>query len=109
MMETEEKETARIASDVRKATRERVEAELSEIKVLNHELVNEQRRCKRVCKEKIADYYYKISILFLTSSAIGYITLFIKGENTPINWYVLIFGLIATLFFALLANYILKH
>ena len=108
MMKTEKEKIAEITSDVRKATRERAETEYAEAMALKRELYKEMRTNRRANKEKLSDFYFKISLLFLTSSAIPCLSIFIKNEDIVINWIYVGFGLVASLFFALMAYNILK-
>ena len=69
-MKTEKEKIAEIASDVRKATRERAEAEHAEEKALKRELEKEKRAKQKLFHEKFADFYLKLAILFITSSVV---------------------------------------
>jgi len=104
MKKTEKDTIAEIALDVRKATRERAEMEQSEIRALRRELEKERRSLVKVKKEKMADFYYKIAILLLTTSVISCLTIFIKDANALINWQPVVLGFIASIFFAYMAN-----
>ena len=99
---------ARIASDVRKATRERAEAEHAETMALKRELYKEMRVNRRANKEKLADLCFKLVIVFITSSVVACITLFIKDTNQTINWIPVVIGSFFAVFFLLLGIYILK-
>ena len=103
MMGTGKETTAEIASDVRKANRERTEAEYAEEKALKCELEKEKRALQRIQKEKMADFYFKVAILLLTGSVISCLTIFIKDANALINWQPAILGFIASIFFAYMA------
>lgn len=107
-MKTKNETTAEIALDVRKATRERAEAELAEEKALKRELYKEMRTNQRTKKEKNADFYFKLALLVLTSTAATCLTLLIKGESTAINWMPVGLGLALAVVFILYANYLLK-
>lgn len=108
-MKTEEEREAEIALDVRKAKRERVEAEHSALMALRQELAKEERTKRKVRKEKLADFYYKIASLLLAGTVIASITPFIKDANALISWQPALFGLFAAILFAFMANYILKY
>ena len=107
-MKTRRETTAEIASDVRKATRERAEADIAEEKALKLELYKEKRANQRVRKEKNADFYFKLALLVLTSTAATCLTLLIKGESTAINWMPVGCGLVLAVIFILYANCLLK-
>lgn len=108
-MKTKQRNLAEIASDVRKATKERATEEVTAEIALKREMYKEVRAHVRANKEKLADFYYKIALLFLTSSAIPCLSIFIRNEKLIINWHYVGLGLVACTFFALLASYILKE
>lgn len=108
-MKTELEREAEIALDVKKAKRERAEAEHSALMALRQELAKEERTKRKVRKEKLADFYYKIASLFLAGSAVSCLTLFIKDINVMLNWIPFTLRVTATVSFACMANYILKQ
>lgn len=111
-MKTEKETIAEIALDVRKATREKAEAEYIEAKAMRRELEKEERKMLRELevarKEKRSTFYYAVAMLFLTSSGIGGLTSFLTDMDKSINWYSTLGGFILTIFFAIKANNELK-
>ena len=108
MMKTEQETTAEIASDVRKATRERAETEYAEARALEKELEKEKRARQKFFNEKFADFYLKLAILFITSSVVTCLTLYIKGADFEINWLPVGIGIALALISIVLAYYLLK-
>ena len=108
-MKTEKETTAEIASDVRKATRERAEAEHAEARALRRELEKEERDLEKARKERLVDYYYKLSALLFTGSVISCLTAYVKDSNTLVSWQLTILGLIASVCLAIKANLTLKQ
>ena len=108
-MKTRRETTAEIASDVRKATRERAEADIAEEKALKCELEKEERAKQKLFHEKFADFYLKLAILSISSSIITCLTLFTKGTDIEINWLSVGIGLSLALIFVMLAYYYLKR
>ena len=108
-MKTRRETTAEIASDVRKATREKAEADIAEEKALKLELYKEARALEKARKEKLADFYYKLSALLFTGSVISCLTAFVEDGNTLISWQPTLLGLVASICLAIKANITLKH
>lgn len=102
-MKTVLENEAEIASDVKKAKRERAEATFAERK----ELEKEGKEMEKFRYQKRASFYYKISYLFLTASGVGggLNTLFLKEE---INWITVLLGIFMATIFAVLADHTLK-
>lgn len=102
-MKTVLENEAEIASDVKKAKRERAEATFAERK----ELEKEEKEMEKFRYQKRAGFYYKISYLFLTASGVGggLNTLFLKEE---INWITVLLGIFMAAIFAVLADQTLK-
>ena len=107
-MKTRRETTAEIASDVRKATRERAEALLAEDLARKKELEKEERANRRANHVKIADLCFKLVIVFITSSVVACISLYMKDAGININWIPVIVGLLFAVFFLLLGLYFLK-
>ena len=100
---------AEIASDVRKATRVRAEAEHEKFKALEFEIEKQRINFKRERKEKISSYYFGLSTLFLTSTGIGGLSpILFNEQGKEVNTYTVIIGLILSLLFFILANKELK-
>lgn len=109
MMETREETTAEIALGVRKATRERTEAEIAEVKAQKREILKEERAMRKVRKEKFATFYFGLSTLFLTSTGIGGLSpILFNDVNKDVNWYTVIIGSLLSIFFAIKASNELK-
>ncbi len=112
-MKTGKETTAGIASDVRKAIRERVEYQYTEDLARKKELEKEEmvylRDLEKVRKEKRSTFYYAIAMLFLTSSGIGGLSPFFTDTSKSINWYSVVGGIVLTLYFAAKANNELKR
>ena len=109
MMKTEKETTAKIASDVRKATRERAEAEHAEARALRRELEKEERAKLKIRKEKLAGFFYGLATFFFTSTGIGGLSPFILNTDNPINWVVVLCGISASFICVVIANNILKY
>lgn len=76
---------AEIALDVMKAEKERMATDITEIRNLRFQLAKEEREKVKNRKDKLATFYYSISMLFLTSSGIGGLSPFIADSNKNIN------------------------
>ena len=98
---------AEIALDVMKAEMERAKSDVDELKDIKRELANEKRKHRHERIDKLASFYYKIATLLLASSVISCLSIFIKDSKVLINWQPAVFGLSASIFFIILANYVL--
>ena len=103
-MKTEKETTAKIASDVRKATRERAETKYAEARVLRLELEKEKRALIKERKSKLATFYYGLSTFFLTSTGIGGLSPIILNTGKEVNWSIVLLGFTASLLSAYMAN-----
>lgn len=100
---------AEIALDVMKAEKERMATDITETRNLRFQLAKEEREKVKNRKDKLATFYYSISMLFLTSSGIGGLSPFIADSNKNINWYCVFGGIVMSLIFACKANKELKY
>lgn len=98
---------AQIALDVMKAEMERANIDVDELKSIKRELAKEKRKHRHERIDKLAAFYYKIATLLLTSSVISCLSIFIQDSRVLINWQPAVCGLSASIFFIILANYIL--
>ena len=103
-MKTEKETTAKIASDVRKSTRERAETKYAEARVLRLELEKEKRALIKERKSKLATFYYGLSTFFLTSTGIGGLSPIILNTGKEVNWSIVLLGFTASLLSAYMAN-----
>lgn len=108
-MKTELEREAEIALDVKKAKRERAEAEHTALMALRQELAKEERTKRKVRKEKLASFLYSLAVLFMTSSGIGGLTPILTNSYQPQNWYGLVGGVFVSAILAYKANNILKY
>ncbi len=108
-MKTKQGNLAEIALDVREAIKERATEEVTAEIALKREMYKEVRKNNRVNQEKYADFCFKLAILFITSSVVTCMTLYIKDNNVSINWIPVGAGLLLAFVSLYLAYYFLKQ
>lgn len=108
-MKAKQTQQAEIALDVIMAEKDRMSADIIESRNLRVQLAKEEREKVKNRKDKLATFYYSVSMLFLTSSGIGGLSSFMTDTNKDINWYCVFGGIVMSLVFAYKANKELKY
>ena len=104
-MKAKQENEAEIALDVRSATRARAEAEHENQLAERKEFVKRELEKRKIRRERLSSFYYKVSLLFLTGSGISGFS-----PGLPqIDWLKIGVGVSSALIFALLAHYNLKY
>ena len=113
-MKTEKEKIAEIASDVRKATRERSEAEHAEVMALKRELEKEERALRQAYeksrREKLATFYFGLSTLVMTTTVLGGLSPILYLDiGKEVNWYTVCTGFLISTSLVIKANNLLKY